>query len=190
VGISIIFQQPVRQAISDFDRAIEINPEYANAFKGRGVAYGKLGNLRQAISDFDRAIEIDPDYAMAYYNRGVIYGWLGHHSQAISDFDRAIEIDPDYAMAYYDRGVIYDWLGNRRQEIEDVQKAARSSSKLKRSNYYRKGFKYDTPPERSNILFQAPQDPGAGPCLPLPSAGWTWHPPVFAVPVGVRRRQE
>ena len=47
-----------RQAISDFDRAIEINPNLARAYNNRGTAYGKLGNHRQAISDFDRAIEI------------------------------------------------------------------------------------------------------------------------------------
>ena len=44
-----------------YDRAIEINPDFAKAYYNRGVAYGKLGNHRQAISDYDRAIEINPD---------------------------------------------------------------------------------------------------------------------------------
>ena len=60
----------LRQAIEDYDRAIEINPENAGAYYNRGVAYGKLGDHRQAIEDYDRAIEINPEYAEAYNNRG------------------------------------------------------------------------------------------------------------------------
>ena len=93
------------RAISDYERAIEINPRYAEGLNNRGFAYGGLGNQRQAISDFDRAIEINPEYADAYNNRGAAYGELGNRRQAISDFDRAIEINPEYADAYYNRGV-------------------------------------------------------------------------------------
>jgi tetratricopeptide (TPR) repeat protein len=77
--------------------AIEINGKYAEAYNGRGFAYGKLGNHRQAISDFDRAIEINPNYAMAYYNRAVVYGILGNHSQEIEDLKTAGRLDRDDA---------------------------------------------------------------------------------------------
>jgi tetratricopeptide (TPR) repeat protein len=111
------------QAIADFDRAIEINPKYAESYNGRGVATDKLGYHSLAISYFDRAIEINPKYAEAYKGRGVAYGKLGNYRQAISDFDRAIAINPDYAMAYYDRGVVYDILGDDRQAIPDFDRA-------------------------------------------------------------------
>jgi tetratricopeptide (TPR) repeat protein len=112
-----------RQAISDYDRAIEINPQYAEAYNNRGAAYGKLSDQRQAISDFDRAIKINPEYAAAYNNRGFAYGNLGNHRQAISDFDRAIKINPELALTYINRGVAYGILGNNRQAISDYDRA-------------------------------------------------------------------
>ena len=48
-GVAYVELGNFRQAISDYDRAIEINPEYAMAYNNRGIAYGKLGNHGQAI---------------------------------------------------------------------------------------------------------------------------------------------
>jgi tetratricopeptide (TPR) repeat protein len=110
------------QAVLDFDRALEINPELVWAYNGRGIAYGKLGNHNQAISDFDRAIQINPDDAEAYHNRGAVYSMLRNNRQAISDFDRAIQINPDDAKAYYNRGVVYGELRNQRQAILDYDR--------------------------------------------------------------------
>ena len=61
------------QAISDYNKAIEINPKDALAYYNRGAAYAKQGNLLQAISDYNKAVEINPNFANAYYNRGVAY---------------------------------------------------------------------------------------------------------------------
>ena len=62
-----------KQAIEDYNRAIEIKPDYADAYYNRGIAYNGLGNYRQAIEDYNRAIEIKPGYAKAYINRGNAY---------------------------------------------------------------------------------------------------------------------
>ena len=49
------------QAISDFTRALELNPGNARAYDRRGFAYGKKGQYDQAISDFTKALEINPN---------------------------------------------------------------------------------------------------------------------------------
>ena len=57
-----------KQALEDFNRAIEINPGYDKAYINRGFAHQGLGNYRQAIEDHGRSIEIDPSHEEAYYN--------------------------------------------------------------------------------------------------------------------------
>ncbi|MCX7704465.1 MAG: tetratricopeptide repeat protein, partial [Planctomycetota bacterium] len=57
-------------AIRDYDRAIELNPEYAEALYNRGVAKSKMGDWAGAIADFDEALELKPKYALAYAGRG------------------------------------------------------------------------------------------------------------------------
>ena len=117
-----------KQAIGDYDRAIEINPNYVKAYINRGNAWVSLGNNKQAIGDYNRAIEINPNYVEAYINRGNAYLILGNYKQAIDDYDRAIEINPNYALVYYNRSVGYGGLGNQKQAIEDLKKSARLGS--------------------------------------------------------------
>jgi tetratricopeptide (TPR) repeat protein len=51
------------QAISDFTKALEINPRLAEAYYNRGIVYSEKGQLDQAISDFTKALEINPRLA-------------------------------------------------------------------------------------------------------------------------------
>jgi len=111
------------QAISDFNRAIELNPKYALAYCNRGHAYDGLGQLTQAISDYNKAIELNQKEALAYINRGNAYRKLGQLTQAISDYTKTIELNPKDALAYYNRGNAYDNLGQLTQAISDYNKA-------------------------------------------------------------------
>ena len=56
-------------AIEEYSKAIEINPEDASAYYNRGNKKSDLKDYRGAIKDYSKAIEIDPENASAYYNR-------------------------------------------------------------------------------------------------------------------------
>jgi Flp pilus assembly protein TadD len=56
------------QAISDFSKAIEINPRYGKAYNNRGIVHRLKGQYDQAISDFNKAMEINPKDAQAHNN--------------------------------------------------------------------------------------------------------------------------
>jgi len=58
------------RAITDYTRAIELDPRNVLAYNNRGNAYLPLGKLEEAIRDYNRAIEIDPGTAAIYLNRG------------------------------------------------------------------------------------------------------------------------
>ena len=62
------------QAIEDFDKAIELNPKYAEAYKNRAIAYGSLGNDRQAIQDLKTAATLGNENAQkSLKSQGI--GW-------------------------------------------------------------------------------------------------------------------
>ena len=122
-GDAYFKQGNLPQAISDYTRAIEIDPGLASAYDNRALAYAKQGNLTQAISDCTRAIEINHNYVGAYDNRGVIYYDKGNLPQAISDFTRAIEINPNIAKVYLNRGAAYGKQGNLPEAISDYTRA-------------------------------------------------------------------
>ena len=81
-----------REAINDYDRAIELDPKYASAYNNRGIAYARLGDSRQAIKEFDKSIELSPRVPEAYYNRAIIYGRLGDEQQAIDNYKKAARL--------------------------------------------------------------------------------------------------
>ena len=112
-------------AIADYDSAIRLKPDYADAYNNRGVAKDDLGQHFAAIADYDSAIRLKPDYANAYNNRGVAKGNLGQHFAAIADYDTAIRLKPDDATAYYNRGNAKDDLGQHFAAIADFDTAIR-----------------------------------------------------------------
>jgi len=58
-------------AISDYTKAIELDPNYAKAYTNRGASKQKAKDYNGAISDFNKAIELDPNDAKTYYNRAI-----------------------------------------------------------------------------------------------------------------------
>jgi tetratricopeptide (TPR) repeat protein len=111
-------------ALAEYDRAIELNPRYADAYVGRGFAKYKLGERSSAITDFSTAITLNPKSARAYHNRGTMYLEFKDWEYAIRDFDQAIAIDPNYAEAYIGRGVAREsWPSSKTGGMVDLNMA-------------------------------------------------------------------
>ena len=106
-GKAINDNAPVYTAIEHYSRAIELYPDFIEAYLARAQVYFWIDDFDKAIKDYTSVIEIDPDYASAYVGRGQAYSNKGCYARAIDDFSRAIEIDPDYASAYVGRGCVY-----------------------------------------------------------------------------------
>lgn len=64
-AIHLINLKKYQQAATDFTAAIHIDPNYTEAYYGRGLAYGALGNRQEARDDFQRCLRINPDYEPA-----------------------------------------------------------------------------------------------------------------------------
>jgi Flp pilus assembly protein TadD len=118
-GIAFAMKGKQDQAITDFNRAIQLEPDYAGAFSNRANAYAAKGEFDQAMADYDRAIQLKPDDSDAYNYRGVAYAVMGHFDKAIADFDRAIQLKPENTGALNNRGSAYDSVGEYERAIAD-----------------------------------------------------------------------
>ena len=110
-GNSKIEKKDYQGAITDYTKAIELDPDYADAYINRGVVKDDLKDYYGAITDYTKAISLDPDYASAYNNRGVSKKNLKDYYGAIADYTKAISLDPDYASAYANRGIVKEKSG-------------------------------------------------------------------------------
>jgi serine/threonine protein kinase len=111
------------QALTDFDRAIEIDPNYAPIYLNRAGTFHDLRQYDKALADCDRAIKLDPTFASAYSNRSQLNHDLGRYEEALEDCKRAIQLDPTFAGAYNNRGITYSELRQYDEALADYTQA-------------------------------------------------------------------
>jgi tetratricopeptide (TPR) repeat protein len=115
-------QEKYKDAIHNYTKAIEADPNFADAFYNRGYVYIEMRKYKLAISDLDKAVEINPTYAAAYHVRGIAYFFKKKHPQAIADYSEAIQLDPKNTRFYESRLSVYFKLGNSDRAWKDVIK--------------------------------------------------------------------
>jgi tetratricopeptide (TPR) repeat protein len=94
------FNNDYDRAIADYSRAIQLNPNFFEAYNDRGNVYmnGKK-DYDHAIVDYSSAIRLNPNLAISYNNRGIAYRIKGDYDRAIADYTEAIRLNPNNAMA-------------------------------------------------------------------------------------------
>lgn len=90
-------------AILDQSRAIQLVPNFPQAFIDRANCHIALGEFEAGIEDFDEGIRLAPDVPGFYRQRAKIYNWIGDHDLALADYDQAIRIAPFFNAATDER---------------------------------------------------------------------------------------
>lgn len=93
-GVDLRQREHFGHAMAEFEQALRINPDRADAWFHRGMTWGLMGDHWRAIGDFNRAIGIAPDYAEAYNCRGYAHLCLGEYRRAVEDLERADRLNP------------------------------------------------------------------------------------------------
>ena len=123
LGNLLLTAKEYEEAIASFDKAVEIKPDYHQAWHGQGLALGLLGRNEEEIASFDKAVEIKPDYHQAWNNRGFALDELGRYEDAIASYDKAVEIKPDKHQAWYNKARCYALQENVDLAVENLKQA-------------------------------------------------------------------
>ncbi|MDE0022659.1 MAG: tetratricopeptide repeat protein [Candidatus Poribacteria bacterium] len=113
-------------AIQNFDKAIKLNPNNADAYNNRGYAHFLNDDHDKAIKDFEEATRTKPYYATGYNRLGWVYFINNDHDSAIDNYNKAIKAKPSYARAYNNRGVLHYTKREYPESIRDYNKAIES----------------------------------------------------------------
>ena len=112
-----------QKAIAEYDEALRLKPDDADAYAARGLVHYDLGEYQKAIADYDEALLLKPSYARAYGNRCRAYSHLGQYQRAIADCDRAVGLAPDGDYAHDSRGEAYTYAGRYEDAVSDFNVA-------------------------------------------------------------------
>ena len=120
-----------RGAVADFTKAIELKPEYVEAFYSRAICESKLGKTEKALADFNKVTELNPEHKNAVFNRAYyIKQQAGNYKSAIKDYNRFLELNRDGENAFtynnlgYCKFMLHDTLG----ALKDVMTSIRLDS--------------------------------------------------------------
>lgn len=127
------------EKIKLYDRAIELNPQYAEAYYNRGVIKNGVNDIEGAIEDYNKAIQYNPYDSDAYYNRAIIKDGIGDLDGAIDDFSWTIQIKSDDIEAYYYRANLLYNKDYKKEAISDYTKIIKINPNLAEA-YYNRGF--------------------------------------------------
>jgi serine/threonine protein kinase len=122
-GIACLEEQNYPEAIENFTKAINVNPDYGEAYNNRGIAYAAHGAHARAMADYNAAIHLNPQFFHAFINRGKLHHDIQDFARAIDDYSRAIGLNPTNPVAYYNRANSYCGLKDFRKAIEDYSRA-------------------------------------------------------------------
>ncbi|MFO1183472.1 MAG: tetratricopeptide repeat protein [Bauldia sp.] len=112
-------------ALADFNRALQLWPDWWVAQSARGYVYSMKGQYDLAIADFGRVIQTQPREADAYLGRADAYRGKGQADLAIADFTKAIALKPDAVFAFAGRAAAYHSLKSYDLAIADLTRAIR-----------------------------------------------------------------
>jgi len=118
------------EAIAAYQKALEYDPAFVDAYYKLGISYGKSGESENGILALQEAIRLDPQNANAYNALGAIYGMLQQYGEAINLFNKAVEVNPQFELAYNNLGILYGKLGEHKKAIEALNRAIQINPKV------------------------------------------------------------
>jgi tetratricopeptide (TPR) repeat protein len=141
LGIALYGRGEVARAFACFDRAIAIDPEFAESFINRGTIWAKSGDFARAINDFERAVAVAPELAVAWNNLGLAWSEVGNQERALGYLARSIALDPRYVKPLNNTGLALIRKGEPGKAIPYLDRAL-SLNRNYDMAYFNRGVAY------------------------------------------------
>jgi TolB-like protein len=103
----------------EFRRAVELNPNYANAYHWYAMFLSAAARHDEALAEIRRAKEIDPVSLIISTNEGWILFCARRYDAAIEQLQKTMEMDPNFANAHYKLSLVYEAKGMYEEALEE-----------------------------------------------------------------------
>ncbi|MBD2774430.1 serine/threonine-protein kinase [Iningainema tapete] len=115
--------QRYKDALSSYEKAVEIRPDYAPAWSGQAKTLLALKTYKEALSAYDKAIQINPLYTEAWSGRGFVLNKLQRYQEAIASFDKALQKENKNPELWNAKGEAFSNLTEYELAIKSFDKA-------------------------------------------------------------------
>jgi membrane associated rhomboid family serine protease/Flp pilus assembly protein TadD len=113
------------RAVEEFEKAVQIDPDYEYALSRLGWAYDALHRPSDAVRVLKRAIKLDEEDSEAWTDLGIAYAHMGRTQEAVKALRTAVQKDPGLASAHHALGIVLQHTGQIEEAIESFRRAVR-----------------------------------------------------------------
>lgn len=137
-----------KEALLDYDKAIELDPGNVYAWSNRGITRIQAGDVVGARADLEKSEAIDPEFVQNFIGRGMLADAERHPDAAIDAYTKALVKEPDNDYALEHRARAYQAIGNADKALADFSTAIEKDKEdaggyVTRGNYYLDIRRYD-----------------------------------------------
>lgn len=120
-GIEFAKKGKIEKAFKLFNKAIETNPEFSNAYSNRGNVYRMGKKYELAIRDYSTSLKLDPKDLRVLYSRANTYLEMENFKKAIDDYSSIIKLKPTFSNIYFDRAYANIRIDNFKKAKKDLE---------------------------------------------------------------------
>ncbi len=102
----------------EYHRAIELNPNYADAHYWYGMILNRLGRWEESFAEFQRALELEPFNLVYQTLYGASLAWAGRYEEGINHLEKTRELDENFAPTIGNLANAYQFKGDYDRAIE------------------------------------------------------------------------
>lgn len=124
------------KAKAQFAKAIEIFPQYHDAYGQLGLSFYREQNFEKAIENYNQAVKYKPNNALVYSNMGIIYFQAGDVDKAQELYEKAVSIDKRFVDAWRNLGSVYAQKQNFPEAIRCYREAIKYKPEDAILNFY------------------------------------------------------
>lgn len=132
-GVSHAMLGNYDQALTSFEQAVTLNPQYPNTRFNRAELWLEMGKYAEAEQEYSAVIGLNPEDVDSRVGRGHARFYLGKFDESLEDFNEVIRRQPDNAVAYADRADLHAYLGHWEQAARDYRMAIKLDKMLGRA---------------------------------------------------------
>jgi tetratricopeptide (TPR) repeat protein len=122
-GLGFLSHDDWTRALPLFEKAVDTDPDYAEAWYQTSYCNGMLGRHNEALRASRQVIRLKPDWPEPYVNMGHAYSRLGQFQDAINSYKQALRLDPYNADVQFAMGITYGKWSKPDDEIIAYRKA-------------------------------------------------------------------
>jgi Flp pilus assembly protein TadD len=122
-GLGFLSHDDWTRALPLFEKAVDTDPDYAEAWYQTSYCNGMLGRHNEALRASRQVIRLKPDWPEPYVNMGHAYSRLGQFQDAINSYKQALRLDPYNADVQFAIGLTYGKWNKPDDEIIAYRKA-------------------------------------------------------------------